>query len=228
VIATGAAFRFLPMEYRRSMRSYQALIGWFEGLADPDPFTTDSFTAPWLYGSGWIFPESEKRANVGIMVHEDRLRASRANLRKLFEAYCESPWARKRLQGARRLGRLEGSPIRYTTRPRGIHGDGFLLVGEASLLTNPLTGEGISQALGSARVAADVLESARRAGTFDRKALEAYSLNIEKRFRRNFGKAGFLRRWLDQPFPVDTAMKIIRHRPVMKRWLEERFHRIVL
>lgn len=47
------------------MRSYQALVGWFEGLADPDPFTTDSFTAPWLLGSGWIFPESDRRASCG-------------------------------------------------------------------------------------------------------------------------------------------------------------------
>jgi len=228
VVATGAAYRFLPPEARRSMRSYQTLIGWFENLADPDPVTTDSFTAPWLLGSGWIFPESGTRANVGIMVHEDRLRASRGNLRRLFEAYCETPWARKRLQGARRVGRLEGSPIRYTLRPRGIHGDGFLLVGEANLLTHPLTGEGISQALRSARLAADVLETAREAGSFDREALAAYCRGIEEGFRRNFRKAGFLRRWLDRPFPVQAAMKILQSRPGSKRWLEERFHRIVL
>ena len=228
VVATGAAFRFLPPEPRRDMRSYQALIGWFEGLADPDPLTTDSFTAPWLLGSGWIFPESEKRANVGIMVHEDRLRSSRANLRRLFEAYCESPWARERLQGARRVGRLEGSPIRYTLRPRGIYGDRFIMVGEANLLTHPLSGEGISQALRSAWLAAEVLTEARRAGTFDREALAPYSLEIETRFQRNFRKAVFLRRWLDWPLPVETAMKIIQARPGMRRWLEERFHRIVL
>jgi len=228
VIATGAAFRFLPGEARRCMRSYQALVGWFEGLADPDPLTTDSFTAPWLLGSGWIFPESDRRANVGIMVHEQRLRSSRANLRKLFDAYCESPWARKRLDGARRVGRLEGSPIRTSLRPRGIHGDGLLFVGEASLLTHPLTGEGISQALRSAWTAAGVLDEARRAGTFRREALAPYGLAIERQFRRNFKKSVFLRGWLDRPVPVDRAMKAIRARPGMRRWLEERFHRIVL
>ena len=228
VVATGAAFRFLPLEARRSMRSYQTLIGWFENLADPDPVTTDSFSAPWLHGSGWIFPESGTRANVGIMVHEDRLRECKGNLRRLFEAYCQTPRARKRLQGARRVGRLQGSPIRYTLRPRGIHGDGFLMVGEANLLNHPLTGEGISQALRSARLAADVLQSAREAGSFDRDALASYSRGIEKRFRKNFLKAGFLRHWNDGPFRMNTTLKILQAQPGVKRWLEARFHRIVL
>jgi menaquinone-9 beta-reductase len=228
VVATGAASRFLPQECRRSMRGYQALIGWFEDLADPDPLTTDSFTAPWLIGSGWIFPESETRANVGIMVHEDRLRSTRGNLRRLFDAYCETPFARQRLKGARRVGGLAGSPIRYSLRPRGICGDGFLMVGEANLLTHPLTGEGISQALRSASAAAEALEEARRGGAFDREALGGYSRRIQEMFQRNFRKAGLLRRWLDRPFPVDRVLAMVQCRAGMRVWLEERFHRIVL
>ena len=228
VVATGAFSRFLPPDQRHEIRTYQSLVGWFEGFSPLDPSVTDSFTAPWLMGSGWIFPESDQRANVGIMVHADLLRTSQKNLRDLFRAYCEIPFTRKRLNGAKQVGRLWGNPIRYTLHPRGICGDGFLMVGEACLLTQPLTGEGISQAFRSADLAAEVLAGARSAGCYTREALEPYDLGIRRLFRKNFWKGGFLRRWLDRPFPLHMAISLARGNAGWRQVLEKRLHRIVL
>ena len=228
VVATGAFSRFLPSDWRKEVRTYQTLVGWYEGFSDLDPFVTDSFTAPWLMGSGWIFPESDRRANVGIMVHADRLRATRKNLRDLFHAYCETTIAQERLKGAKRVGPLLGNPIRYTLRPRGICGDGFLMVGEACLLTQPLTGEGISQALRSAALAAEVLAGARSAESYTCEELQPYAQGISRMFGKNFWKGGFLRRWMDRPFPLHTAISLARGHTGWRQWLERRLHRIVL
>ena len=228
VIATGANSRFLPPERRGTMRAYQTLIGWFEGLSDPDPSTTDIFTAPWLMGSGWIYPESCRRANAGIMVHADLLRASAGNLRELFHRYCSSRFASRRLKGATRVGTLAGSPIRYALRPEGICGDGFLMIGEASLLTQPLSGEGISQAFRSAALAARVLHSARDARAFTCEVLEPYAQGVRDLFRKNFWKARLARRWIDRPACLAASILIARLGPGFKPWVERRLNRIVL
>jgi menaquinone-9 beta-reductase len=228
VIATGAFSRFLPASHRREMRTYQTLIGWYEGFSDLDPAVTDSFTAPWLQGSGWIFPESPQRVNVGVMVHERLLRASGSNLRGLFEAYCASPFVRERLQGARRVGALRGSPIRYSLRPEGICADGFLMVGEACLLTHPLTGEGISQALRSAALAAEVLAEAHDQGAYNREVLRPYESGVRRLFRLNFRKGAFLRGWLDRPAPLEIAVSLARSSSRFHGWVERKLHRIVL
>lgn len=228
VIATGANSRFLPLEERPKVRTYQALIGWFEGLCDPDPSTTDIFTAPWLMGSGWIYPESAGRANAGIMVHADLLKASGKSLRELFQRYCSSPSAQRRLEGATRVGTLAGGPIRYALRPEGICGDGFLMIGEASLLTHPLSGEGISQAFRSAAVAARVLQDAREEKAFAGEVLEPYRRGIREMFRRNFWKAGLVRKWIDRPWCLSASIALTRRGPGMKPWVERRLNRIVL
>ena len=228
VVATGAFSRFLPAAHRKQMLSYQTLIGWYEGLADLDPLTTDSFAAPWLLGSGWIFPESHDRVNVGIMVHERQLKARGNNIHRLFDAYCSSPFARERLRGARRVGPLQGSPIRYTVHPTGICDDGFLMVGEACLLTHPLTGEGISQALRSAALAAEILVSAHREGTYNRELLLPYEQGIENLFGRNFWKGQFLRRWMDRPVPLGIAIRLACRWPTLHDQLAKRLHRLVL
>lgn len=228
VVATGANSRFLPPDRRPGMRSYQALIGRFEGFADLDPSVTDLFTAPWLMGSGWIYPESPQRVNVGVMVHADLLKASGKSLRELFERYCSTRHARKRLRGSTRVDRLVGSPIRYTLQPDGICGDGFLMIGEACLLTHPLTGEGISQALRSAEIAAQTLQAAREARAVTGEALMPYARGIREMFRRNFWKARFLRNWIDGPLRLSGSVLLARYCPGVKPWVEGRLNRFVL
>lgn len=226
IVATGANLKFLPARHRPDLRSYQTITGWYEGFSDPE--TTDSFTAPWLMGTGWLFPESAERANVGIMVHEDRLRASRKNLRSLFEAYLETPYVHERLKSAKLVGRLAGSPIRYAMQPRGIIDDGLLMIGEASLLTHPNSGEGISQAFRSADAALTTLKNAREAGSFDREALRPYSTAVESMFGRNFRKAALMRAWTDRPFLYETTVLAARRLPAVTHWFEKRLDRLAL
>lgn len=228
VVATGASRRLLPADAGPTGRAYQSVVTWFEGFADLDPTITDSFSAPWLMGSGWIFPESAGRANVGVMVHADRLKAAGGSLRRLFHAYCENPLAKRRLRGARQVGPLWGSPIRYATRPRGIFGNGYLAVGEACLLTHPLTGEGISQAFRSSAVAAEVLDDARRAGAWSRETLGPYARRIEELFHRNFRKAAFIRSWNDRPFLLEGSIAVTRRLGPLRAWVERRLDRFVL
>lgn len=115
---------------------------------------------PWrgFPGYGWLFPGTDGRANLGLGlgVLSDRRAAARAA--QAFEAFVEDlcrfgvltgprvPTS-TRLGGWLKLGMIGTTPAR----------DRVLLVGDAAGLVNPLQGEGISQAIGSARGAAEAI-----------------------------------------------------------------------
>ena len=112
-------------------------------------------------GYGWLFPGVGGRANVGLGlgVLSDRAGGGRAaqcfdafvsHLRRLgvlaSDASPATP-AGTRLGGWLKMGMVGTVPAR----------DSVLLVGDAAGLVNPLQGEGISQALGSGRAAAEAV-----------------------------------------------------------------------
>jgi menaquinone-9 beta-reductase len=110
-------------------------------------------------GYGWLFPGLDGGANVGIGVGVRGSRSGAARATRDLDAYVAdlhrgghlhlpsglAPGAR--LGGWLKMGMVGTTPARGRT----------LLVGDAAGLVNPLQGEGISQALGSARAAAEAV-----------------------------------------------------------------------
>jgi len=112
-------------------------------------------------GYGWLFPGVGGRANIGLGLGTLSDRGAGAGAAQHFEAFVAH---------LRRLGVLENDPSPATLlRGRlggwlkmGIVGTSpgrgrVLLVGDAAGLVNPLQGEGISQAMGSGRAAAEAV-----------------------------------------------------------------------
>lgn len=130
---------------------------------------------PWraLPGYGWVFPGSET-ANVGLGLGMVADRRAGAKVRQLLPRF---------LDHLREIGLVAGPPAALSARPLGgwlkmgmvgtIPATGrVLLIGDAAGLVNPLQGEGIAQALCSARSAADaILGSPGRAADCYRTAL---------------------------------------------------------
>lgn len=101
-------------------------------------------------GYGWVFPGPDGVANlgVGVGVVGDRRAAARAA--RDLPAFAGSQGVaglEGRLGGWLKMGMVGTVPARGRT----------LLVGDAAGLVNPLQGEGIAQAVGSARAAADAV-----------------------------------------------------------------------
>lgn len=118
-------------------------------------------------GYGWVFPGVDGRTNLGLGVGvladrsagseaARRLDAFLAHLGALGLVRSDRSGAAGRLGGWLKMGMIG-------TRPAAGR---VLLIGDAAGLVNPLQGEGISQALGSARAAAEaVLAGPDRAAT---------------------------------------------------------------
>jgi flavin-dependent dehydrogenase len=112
-------------------------------------------------GYGWLFPGIGGRANLGLGLGVLADRPAGAGAAQLFDAFVRHLTALGVLQcdppsEVERRGRLGGwlkMGMVGTTAGRG----GVLLVGDAAGLVNPLQGEGISQAMGSGRAAAEAV-----------------------------------------------------------------------
>lgn len=97
-----------------------------------------------------------------------------------FEALLEgclykNPFLRESLRESETVGPLRSAfPVYFS--PRRSHGDGFLLVGDAARVTEPVTGEGLYFALKSGLLAARAADRA-----LSRRNLSAGSLSVYKR-----------------------------------------------
>jgi len=152
VVAAGGGTRLMGDGRRRSMgRVLRSVIARYENL-EVDPQMVEMFfdreLRP-LYG--WVFPEGPSTANVGLCYDWNRFPHTRP--RDVFHAFTERHLA-ARLRPARRAGPLAGAPIYTCFAPENIARPGLLAAGEAGWLVNPVTGEGISQALSSGILAA--------------------------------------------------------------------------
>lgn len=159
-------------------------------------------------GYGWMFPMRGGVVNLGVGVLSETRDRLRLSVPTLFDRF---------LEGLRRThprcARLEllAPPIGGIVKTYGAagpnHFDGGLLVGDAGCFVDPMTGEGITPAMESALLAADVLLEALAAGDCSSAALSAY----ERRFREYFDPAMVF---------MDLVASLMRNRRLAKPWLK--------
>lgn len=196
----------------RPRTSMATLMGWWEGV----PFAPgtlemifDRRLAP-LYG--WLFPESESRVNIGICVDGGE---RKPDLRRLFQEFLDEHF-RNRLRVGRQMGKWRGHPISYTTWVGRPCAPGMLMTGEAMRLTDPATGEGISQAMRSGLHAADALADVLQGKTDEEVAWRRYTWRLRARFTPGFLLAHMVRAAVRTPL-LDWVTLVHSH-PAATRW----------
>jgi flavin-dependent dehydrogenase len=204
--ATSAVGRALrpgprPPAARRSV----AIRAYLDGIQTLSHRVEFYFYRCFLPGYGWVFPLGRDRANVGVIVRADRYRRAGSTLERLLARFLESPAVTGRLSSGYRirdaaswqLPNAAPPPMRNTF-------DGALLVGDAASLVDPLTGEGIHNALASARLAARVIGDALRAGDTTQSRLAAFDRRCERELGPLISRSQRLHRWVDRaPWWVD-------------------------
>lgn len=101
-------------------------------------------------GYAWVFPKTDHLSvGVGILsrrIKGEKLRVALAQLAQV-EGLADS-WSSENARGW---------VVPTCLKPKALHGQRVLVVGDAAGVADPLTGEGIFEALYSARIAADVI-----------------------------------------------------------------------
>ena len=192
--------------YRHESRHWMvALRQYFEGVAGLSDQIELQFIDEVRPGYFWIFPLEGRRANVGIGMDHRDIKARGIDLKEVLAAAVESQTFGARFRDARPLEAPVGWNLPVGSRRRPAHGNGFLLLGDAAGLIDPFTGEGIGNALYSARFAVETAVQARATGDYS---------------------AGFLRRYenrlwdaLGSELKVSTKLHNLGRWPYLMNWV---------
>lgn len=181
---------------------------YYEGLSLSHP---DAYAIFWehelLPAYGWIFPLPNGRANVGLGLRTDQMRARGEKLPALLDRFCAMPRAKKELAGGVRVGRVKGHPLPMGAYRAPVAFERALLLGDAAGFINPLTGEGIEFALESGEIAAEVVRACAEAGDFSRVRTADYERRVRARFQPTFDLNHRMQRFFQTPKLVDRVFR---------------------
>lgn len=216
VLATGAAIGLLRTFGVLSAMppGVNAIRGYFagvSGLEDRFEFYFERDLAP---GYAWVFPVAADRANIGLGVFARGRGSPGFNLPARLAGFMQR---HPRLRNATPVGPARGYPIRIDFPDHPVIGDGFLVVGEAAGLVNPVTGEGIDLALESAEIAAEAIHAALMTGDTTRRGLRPYERALFGRFAGFFRGARLLLRLATSPRALNILIRQAAQRPRLAR-----------
>jgi menaquinone-9 beta-reductase len=119
-----------------------------------------------LAGYGWVFPVSERLANVGVGYVTARGLPQPGVITDLLDSFLASLQRNRgsELGSMRSLGTVSGAPLSVGFSADRCQVGRVIFVGDAARTCDPITGEGIDQAMRSAHACAVALHSAIRRG----------------------------------------------------------------
>jgi geranylgeranyl reductase family protein len=213
--AQGSAARSLgavrdPDEpFALAIRSYAETPRSGEHLLEACLALRDASGTP-VPGYGWLFPAGDGTVNIGVGALSTMRGFKSLNLNHLVDSYADmvrNDWDLGPLLERPRAWRLPMSALRRS-------GPGWVAVGDAAGLVNPMNGEGIDYALESGMLAVDCLvaDPGGAPGNYDRLVGERFDafLRTGRRFSFLIGHPWILRAGLRVAVGTQMAADITR------------------
>lgn len=149
---------------------------------DKENFIELHFLRETLPGYFWIFPLPNGEANVGIGMPAAKLSEKKINLKKLFFEIIEKQvQVKARFENAEMIGDIKLFSLPLGSKKRKLSGDNFMLCGDAAMLIDPFTGEGIGNAMMSGMIAAQQAAICIQQDNFSGQHLAAYDALLYKK-----------------------------------------------
>lgn len=160
---------------------------YYKGVKDLNPqhYIEFYFLNEVIPGYFWIFPLPDGGANVGVCMISAYVKAHKINIREtMLQAIAQHPELSKRFEGAELEGKIVGWGLPLGSEPGPLSGEGLMLTGDAASLIDPISGEGIGNALYSGWLAA---EAAVKAIQENNVSAAFFKENYDKRLFRCIG-----------------------------------------
>lgn len=184
-----------------SVRAY------YKNVSNTKSNTTEIyFEKKYLPSYLWVFPLPGNKTNVGFGMLSSKIAKRKLNLKKTFyEFIAHNPELSSRFKDAEQIGELEGFGLPLGSRRVKISGDNFILVGDAASLIDPISGDGIGNAMFSGKVAAEQVIKCFENSDFTAKHIEQYDNNLFKAIGKEL-KLRFKAQQIisGMPFVLDT------------------------
>ncbi|MBI5543357.1 MAG: geranylgeranyl reductase family protein [Deltaproteobacteria bacterium] len=160
---------------------------------------------------GWLFPLGNGVANIGVGSFLGESSAS--NLAPAFQHF--QSWLKREgiLDEACEPADEGTDLLRTGMRGNALVAERLLAVGDAAAAIDPLSGEGVSQALRSGRLAAETATRALKSGELSAQGLGEYRRAMHATYGRRARQARWARRLLRSSRLIDVLVGAARERP---------------
>lgn len=183
-----------------------------------DTCTEVYFDRKYLPGYFWVFPVKGGIVNAGMGILSDDVIKRKINVKEAFYDFISrSDVLKEKFRDAQLLGTLQGCGLPMGSRWVTMSGDHFLLAGDAASLIDPVSGDGIGNAVLSGKLAAEQVMRCFAAGDFSAAFMKRYEQELyEKAGADMKRKTRVLKTLARMPFLFNTVFTIGRHRIVKK------------
>ena len=137
--------------YVGSVRAY------FKNVSGLNNDTTDIyFEKRFLPSYLWVFPLPNNMSNVGFGMLSSEIAKRKINIKTAFYDFIEqTPELKAKFKDATLCGELEGFGLPLGSKIHTLSGERFMLTGDAASLIDPISGDGIGNAMLSGKLAAE-------------------------------------------------------------------------
>lgn len=178
-----------------------------------------------LPGYLWIFPVSHAEANVGFGMISRDIAKNNVNIKKAFNDFIHNvPELQQKFKHAAPVGKLEGHNLPLGSRGAVLSGDRFLLSGDAGSLIDPISGEGIGNAMWSGKLAAEQIIRSFDNKDFSAAYLSRYDKEVYKGELGTEIKMRYRAQRIihSMPFLIDVAFFASKNKRIRK-YMQDRF-----
>ncbi|MCC6725280.1 MAG: NAD(P)/FAD-dependent oxidoreductase [Saprospiraceae bacterium] len=196
--------------YAGGVRAYYRNV---KGL-HPDGFIELHFLKEINPGYLWIFGLPNGYANIGLGMRSDHISQRRYNLTKgLQDIIANHPDFQGRFEDAELLGKITGYGMPLGSKKRQLSGEHYMLVGDAGHLIDPLSGEGIGNAVYSGFIAAEQAQKCLEANDFSASFMNAYDVRVERVLGKDMEVSYQIQQMLARPWLVNLAAWLVLRNP---------------
>lgn len=161
-----------------STTGYYRNVAFSEGATDADHYFEEDLPC----GYGWVFPEVSGVANAGVYIRRDAYKKLGCSLSELMSRFiARHP---ERFGRADRIGPLRTWSLPIAPAPFPTAKPGLLVAGDAGSFVDPLSGEGIWQALYTGKLAGQIAAEAVAKGELTTELCERFERACESAIRR--------------------------------------------
>jgi geranylgeranyl reductase family protein len=181
-----------PKHHAAAVRAY------FKNVKDIPKATFElHFLKDVIPGYFWIFPLPNNQANVGLGLLTKTVSERKLNLRNEMLRIIETvPYLKERFEGAEMMSDIKGYGLPLGSRKVPISGNRYMLCGDAASLIDPLTGEGIGQAMVSGRYAGWQAKKCFEQNNFSASFMKQYDKTVYDKLWKEHRRSYYIREFL--------------------------------
>ncbi|RPE08780.1 NAD(P)/FAD-dependent oxidoreductase [Chitinophaga lutea] len=220
-----AGIHMEPQHYVAGIRAYYSNI---DGI-HPDKLIELHFLKNVLPGYFWIFPLPNGEANVGIGMLSKVVRRKKANLKQmLLDVVAHDPVLKERFKNATLNGSIDGYGLPLGSKKRRVSGERYMLVGDAGFLIDPFSGEGIGNAMYSARLAAQQAAACIEADDYSAETLLAYDDMLYRALWPELKLSAKLQQLIRFPWLLNMLVRMSARNKQLQELVMSMFHEVDL